>query len=47
MDATKSAVLRCIYHGWKYDVEGNVLETPAEPGDSDFKKKIRSQGLSL
>jgi len=32
--------LRCIYHGWKYDVEGNVLETPAEPGDSDFKKKI-------
>jgi phthalate 4,5-dioxygenase oxygenase subunit len=19
--------LRCIYHGWKYDVEGNVLET--------------------
>jgi phthalate 4,5-dioxygenase len=32
--------LRCIYHGWKYDVEGNVLETPAEPADSDFKKKI-------
>src|SRR5947207_5978945 len=32
--------LRCIYHGWKYDVEGNVLETPAEPGTSDFKKKI-------
>src|SRR5437588_10145677 len=23
--------LRCIYHGWKYDVHGNVLETPAEP----------------
>jgi phenylpropionate dioxygenase-like ring-hydroxylating dioxygenase large terminal subunit len=33
--------LRCIYHGWKYDVEGNVLETPAEPADSDFKKKIQ------
>src|ERR1700751_2856644 len=33
--------LRCIYHGWKYDVEGNVLETPAEPADSDFKKKLR------
>ncbi len=33
--------LRCIYHGWKYDVEGNVLDTPAEPGDSDFKTKIR------
>ena len=33
--------LRCIYHGWKYDVEGNVLDTPAEPGDSDFRKKMR------
>ena len=33
--------LRCIYHGWKYDVEGNVLETPAEPLGSDFKNKIR------
>ena len=26
--------LRCIYHGWKYDVERNVLETPAEPQQS-------------
>ena len=33
--------LRCIYHGWKYDIEGNVLETPAEPGDSEFRKKLR------
>lgn len=33
--------LTCIYHGWKYDVEGHVLETPAEPPDSDFKKKIQ------
>ncbi len=32
--------LRCIYHGWKYDVEGNVVDTPAEPADSDFKNKI-------
>jgi phthalate 4,5-dioxygenase oxygenase subunit len=33
--------LRCIYHGWKYDVDGNVLETPAEPAESDFRKKLR------
>jgi phenylpropionate dioxygenase-like ring-hydroxylating dioxygenase large terminal subunit len=33
--------LRCIYHGWKFDVEGNVVDTPAEPDDSDFKKKLR------
>ena len=33
--------LRCVYHGWKYGVNGNVLETPAEPADSDFRKKLR------
>jgi phthalate 4,5-dioxygenase len=33
--------LRCIYHGWKYDVEGNVLDTPAEPAGSRFKDKVR------
>jgi phthalate 4,5-dioxygenase oxygenase subunit len=32
--------LRCIYHGWKYDIGGNVLETPAEPAASDFKQKV-------
>ena len=33
--------LRCIYHGWKYDVHGHVLETPAEPADSDYRSKLR------
>lgn len=33
--------LRCVYHGWKYDIEGNVLDTPAEPAGSDFRKKLR------
>jgi len=33
--------LRCIYHGWKYDVEGNVVDTPAEPPEGDFKSKIK------
>ena len=23
--------LRCLYHGWKMDVEGNVLEMSSEP----------------
>jgi phenylpropionate dioxygenase-like ring-hydroxylating dioxygenase large terminal subunit len=33
--------LRCVYHGWKYDTEGNVVDTPAEPAGSDFHKKLR------
>ena len=32
--------LTCIYHGWKYDIEGRVLETPAEPAGSTLKDKI-------
>jgi phthalate 4,5-dioxygenase oxygenase subunit len=26
--------LRCLYHGWKIDVEGNVLEMPSEPPEA-------------
>jgi phthalate 4,5-dioxygenase oxygenase subunit len=33
--------LRCIYHGWKYDIDGKILETPAEPPESRMKEKIR------
>ena len=32
--------LRCIYHGWKYAVDGTVLETPAEPPGT-LKDKVR------
>jgi nitrite reductase/ring-hydroxylating ferredoxin subunit len=33
--------LRCIYHGWKMDINGKVLETPAEPAESTLKDKVR------
>jgi phthalate 4,5-dioxygenase oxygenase subunit len=33
--------LRCLYHGWVYDVTGKVLEMPAEPADSTYKDKVR------
>lgn len=32
--------LRCIYHGWLFDVHGNCLEQPGEPAGSDFYRKI-------
>ena len=34
--------LRCLYHGWKFDVEGNAVERPTEPfakKDSSVKAK--------
>ena len=33
--------LRCLYHGWAYDREGNVLDTPGEPPDSNFKLTVQ------
>lgn len=35
--------LRCCYHGWLFDVDGTVLETPGEPPRSRLKENI-SQG---
>src|SRR5262249_38757937 len=34
--------LRCVYHGWKFDVEGKCLEMPCEPKASTFKDKVRA-----
>jgi phthalate 4,5-dioxygenase len=33
--------LRCWYHGWKYDVDGNCLDMPNEPAGSRFKEQIK------
>ena len=32
--------LRCLYHGWKINAQGCVVETPAEPPESTFAKRI-------
>ena len=34
--------LRCIYHGWKFDVAGRCVEMPTEPPDSTFKDRLRT-----
>ena len=33
--------LRCIYHGWKYDVTGACVDMPTETVDSNFKNKVQ------
>src|SRR6185437_1953874 len=32
--------LRCVYHGWKFDVDGACVDMPSEPPDSLFKTKV-------
>jgi phthalate 4,5-dioxygenase oxygenase subunit len=33
--------LRCVYHGWKFDVSGRCIDMPNEPEDSNFKDRVR------
>jgi nitrite reductase/ring-hydroxylating ferredoxin subunit len=34
--------LRCVYHGWKYDVTGQCVDMPSEPPESTFKDRIHA-----
>jgi nitrite reductase/ring-hydroxylating ferredoxin subunit len=33
--------LRCVYHGWKFDVTGACVDMPSEPAESNFRTKVR------
>ena len=33
--------IRCCYHGWLFDTDGTILETPGEPPDSKLKDSFR------
>ncbi|MBC2778923.1 Rieske 2Fe-2S domain-containing protein [Parasphingopyxis marina] len=34
--------IRCIFHGWKFDVDGNCTDLPNEPDDSKMKDKVKA-----
>ncbi len=33
--------LRCLYHGWKFDTDGNVIDMPSEPKQSALPDKAK------
>lgn len=35
--------IRCIYHGWKFDVDGNCVEMPSVAPSQDFKEKVKAK----
>src|SRR5215468_10720231 len=39
--------LRCVYHGWKFDAEGNCVDMPSVPVDRDFKDKVRAKAYRV
>src|SRR6202163_4739515 len=38
----EEAGLRCVYHGWKFDADGNCVDMPNEPAESDFRTKVKA-----
>ncbi len=32
--------IRCCYHGWHYDIDGRILDTPGEPVESPIKARL-------
>jgi len=39
--------LRCVYHGWKFDVEGNVMDMPAEPANSPMRSEVKIKSYAI
>jgi phthalate 4,5-dioxygenase oxygenase subunit len=35
--------LRCLYHGWKFDVEGNVIERASEPAGTPVPARMKQK----
>lgn len=35
--------IRCVYHGWKFDTDGNCLEMPNVPAHQSFKRKVKAR----
>jgi hypothetical protein len=33
--------LRCVYHGWKFDIDGACIDMPSEPPASRYNEKVR------
>lgn len=38
----EDCALQCLYHGWRIAADGEVLETPSEPANSTFKRRVRA-----
>jgi len=37
----EEAGIRCIYHGWKFDINGSCVDMPSEPASSAFRDNMK------
>src|SRR5262245_39426012 len=35
--------IRCVYHGWKFDITGQCMDMLSEPEESDFASKVKAR----
>jgi phthalate 4,5-dioxygenase oxygenase subunit len=47
MGRNEEGGLRCLYHGWKMDVKGNVLEMVSEPQSSEMACKVKQKAYPV
>lgn len=39
--------MRCVYHGWKFARNGQCIEMPSEPPETDYKDRVRIRALHV
>jgi len=39
--------LRCVYHGWKFGVDGSCMEMPTEPAGYNYRERTRTRSYPV
>ncbi|MCW2413543.1 MULTISPECIES: aromatic ring-hydroxylating dioxygenase subunit alpha [unclassified Sphingobium] len=39
--------LRCLFHGWLFDVDGNCIQTPGEPAGSSLCSRVKQRSYPV
>ncbi len=39
--------VRCVYHGWKFDTEGNCVDMPNVPPEQGFKNRVKAKAYKV
>src|SRR6202050_303499 len=43
MGRNEEGGIRCIYHGWKFDTDGQCVDMPSVPAERDFKHLVHAK----
>jgi len=39
--------IRCVYHGWKFAADGQCVDMPSEPPETDYKARVKIRALRV